>query len=86
MLRNRQNELIYETETDLQISKINLWVIFYDYQRGDMWERDKPGVWEEHTHTTIYMTDKQGPTHSIGHGTLTQHSVTTYMKKKSEKE
>ena len=59
---------------------------FYDYQRGDMWERDKPGVWEEHTHTTIYMTYKQGPTHSIGHGTLTQHSVTTYMKKESEKE
>ena len=38
ILKNDTSELIYETETDLQILKI------YGYQRGNM-GRDKSGTW-----------------------------------------
>ena len=38
----------------------------YGYQRGSVgagWRRDKSGVWDEHTQTTIYKIDnQQGPT------------------------
>ena len=52
------NELIYKTETDLQISKQT-----YSYQRGNLGGRDKSGAWDEHTHTTMYKIDnQQGPT------------------------
>ena len=38
ILKNDTSELIYETETDLQILKI------YGYQRGNMGRKHKPGV------------------------------------------
>ena len=36
--------------------KTNVWL-----PEGNRGRRDKPGVWDEHTHTTIYETDdRQG--------------------------
>ena len=56
------NELIYKTETDLQISQTNLRLPKRKH-RGGQWGRDKSGAWEEHTHATIYKIDsQQGPT------------------------
>ena len=52
------NELIYKTETDLQISRTILGL-----PKGKGGGRDKSGAWDEHTHTTMYKTDnQQGPT------------------------
>ena len=52
--RTKRNELIYKTETDLQISKTILWL-----PKGKQTWRGR----DEHTHTTIYKIDKQqGPT------------------------
>ena len=48
--KNETNELIYETESDLQISKTDLWLPKGKCQG----ERDKSGAWDEHTHTTVY--------------------------------
>ena len=58
ILKNGTNELIYKTETNLQMLKTNLWL-----PKGKCGGWDKSGVWDEHTHTTIYMIDdQQGPT------------------------
>ena len=66
IFKNDTNELIYKTETDLQISKTNL--LLPKGKRG-MAGRDKSGAWDEHTHTTVYKIDnQQGPT--IAQGTL----------------
>ena len=52
------NELIYKTETDLQILKTNLWL-----PEGKHVGWDKSGARDAHTHTTIYKIDnQQGPT------------------------
>ena len=49
---------IYKTKTDLKISRTSLWL-----PKGKCVGRDKSGAWNEHTHTTMHMTDdKQGPT------------------------
>ena len=40
-LKKNTNELIYKTETDSQVSKIN-----YGYQRGKVMGRDKLGIWD----------------------------------------
>ena len=55
---NDTNERIYNTETDSSILKPN-----YGFQRRNMVERDKLGVWDYHTQTTVYKIDnQQGPT------------------------
>ena len=43
---------MYKTETDFHKQT-------YDYQRGNVGDRDKSGAWDEHTYTTIYKTDNQ---------------------------
>ena len=58
ILKNDTNELIYKTETTLQISETNLWL-----QKGNLGGRDNSGAWDEHIHTTIHKIDnQQGPT------------------------
>ena len=42
------NELIYKTETELQMQKTNLWL------PGGKGGRDKLGDWDGFIHTTIY--------------------------------
>ena len=44
------NEFIYKTETDLQILKTNLWLP----KMKVCVVGNKLGVWDEHTHTTVY--------------------------------
>ena len=56
------NELTYKIETDLKISKTNLWL-----PKGKCGGRDKSEAWDEHTHTTIYKIDNQ-------QGLTVQHS------------
>ena len=51
-LKNDTNELIYKIETDLEISKTNLWL-----PKGKRRGRDKLGAWDEHTHNTTYKID-----------------------------
>ena len=56
ILKNYTNEPIYKTETELEISKTNLWL-----PKGKCDGGDKSGAWDEHS--TIYKTDnQQGPT------------------------
>ena len=75
------NELIYKTETVLQISKTNLMVT-----KGDREGRDKSGAWDEHTHTTIYKIDNQQGHTVYSTGNSTQYSVITFKRKESKKE
>ena len=42
----------YRTETDRKDIKNKLPV------KRERWRRDNLGVWDQHTHTTIYRTDK----------------------------
>ena len=52
------NELTYKTETDLQISRTNLWL-----PEGKRGRRDKSEAWDEHMHpTTCKIDNHQGPT------------------------
>ena len=52
-------KIIYEIETDVQISKTNLWLPKGKCGQGG----DKSGAWGEHTHSTIYkIANQQGPT------------------------
>ena len=53
-LKTDAYELIYKTETNLQILKTNLWL-----SKGKHGERDKSGAWEDHTCTTVYKTDEK---------------------------
>ena len=53
-LKNDTNELIYKTETVLQILKTNLWL-----PKGKFGGKDKSGTWDEHTQTTLYQIDNQ---------------------------
>ena len=45
------SELIYKTETDLQILKINFWLPKGKCGREG---KDRSGAWSEHTYMTIY--------------------------------
>ena len=45
--------------------------------------RDKSGVWDEHTYTTIYKTTNKDLLYSTGNST--QYSVMAYMEKKLKK-
>ena len=54
-LKYDTNEPIYKTETDSQIWKTNLWLL----KRKGSGGRDKSGVWDQQTQTTIYKIDKQ---------------------------
>ena len=42
------NESVYKAETDSQTQKTNLWL-----SKGDIWGRDRLGVWNEQTHHCI---------------------------------
>ena len=46
--------------------------------------RDKSGVWDEHTYTTIYKTTNKDLLYSTRNST--QYSVITYIRKESKKE
>ena len=50
-LKNGTNELIYKTETDLQILET-----MYGYQWRNI-GRAKSGAWNEHPHSTTYKID-----------------------------
>ena len=57
-LKYDTNELIYETETDSETQKTNLWL---PKGKGD--GRDKLGVWDQQIYTVVNKIDKQqGPT------------------------
>ena len=58
-LKYDTNELTYETETDSQTQRIDLWL-----PRGKgVWGRDGLGVWDQQIQTVIQRMDKQqGPT------------------------
>ena len=59
IFKNHTNELIHKTETDLQISKTNLWFPKGKGGRGE----DKSGGWDGRKHAAIDKTDnQQGPT------------------------
>ena len=47
-------------------------------------EGDKLGIWDEHTHTTVYKINNKKPLYSPGN--YIQCLVTTYKGKASEKE
>ena len=47
-LKYDRNELIYETETDSQIQRTDLRL-----PKGKGERRDKLGIWDQHTQTTI---------------------------------
>ena len=56
---NNRNELIYGTETDSQIQRTNFWLPEGEDGGGDI----DLGVWDRHTHTSIFYVDNpQGPT------------------------
>ena len=57
ILKNDTNELMYKTETVLQIPKTNLWL-----PKGKHGGWEKSGAWDEHTQTTINkINNQQGP-------------------------
>ena len=58
---NDTNERIYNTETDSSILKPN-----YGFQRRNMVERDKLGVWDYHTQTTVYKIGYKDMLYSTG--------------------
>ena len=60
ILKNETNELIYKTETDLQILKTNLWFT----KGGNM--GDKSAALDEHIHTTVYKIDNKDVPYSTG--------------------
>ena len=47
-IKNDTNEVIYKTETALQILKMN-----WRLPEETCWERDELGTWDEYTQTTI---------------------------------
>ena len=54
-LKKETNELIYKTETDLQVTK------------GEAgWGGDKSEAWDEHIHTTIYKITNKDLLYSTG--------------------
>ena len=58
-LKYDTNELIYETETDSQTQRTDLWLPRWKEE----WGRDGLGVWDQQIQTIIYRMDKQqGPT------------------------
>ena len=60
-LKYDTNQHIYETKTDSQIQRTDLW------EGGE--EREGIGVWDQERQTIIYRMDKeQGPT--VQHGEL----------------
>jgi len=62
-----------------------LWKQTCGYKRGKGQGRDKLGVWDWHTHTTIYKLDnQQRPTYSTENST--QYYIITYIGKETEKE
>ena len=63
-LKYDANELIYETETDSQTEKTDLWL-----PRGRGRERDGLGIWAWQMKTITFRVDKQqGP--AVQHGKL----------------
>ena len=67
-----------ETETDLQMSKANLWL-----STEKCGGRDKSGAWDEHI-DPYYKTDNpQGPT--VHHRELYSIFCDNYMRRESEK-
>ena len=58
-LKYSKNVLIYETETDSQTQKTNLWL---PKEKGGQ-NRDKLGLWDQKIQITVHKIDKkQGPT------------------------
>ena len=59
--RNATDELIYETETDLQTQRMNLQLL-----EGETWGKGSQGVWDGHVHTAVFnMDNQQGPLLSV---------------------
>ena len=54
--KNDTNELIYKIEIDSQTQKTNLWL-----PKGKV-GKDKLGAGDQQIYTTVYKTNKQGPT------------------------
>ena len=50
------------------------------------WGGDKIGVWDEHTHTLLYVRQITNKDLLYSTGNSTQYSVIIYMGKESEKE
>ena len=50
-------QIIYETETDSQTLRMNLWFL-----RGRTEGKESWGVWDQRGHTAIFKMDHQGPT------------------------
>ena len=53
--KNYANKIICKTETDTQTLKADLWLP----GMGNLGERDKLGVWDQHIHTFAYKIDNQ---------------------------
>ena len=75
------NELIYKTETDLQISKTNLWLPKGKHRGGGI--NQELGM---NIHTLLYIRWIANKDLLYSTGNSTQYSVMTYMRKESKKE
>ena len=79
-LKYDTNELIYETETDSQTERTDLWG-----PRGGGWEREGVGIWGLQVQTSKYRMDKQqAPT--VYTGNYIQYPVINHNEKESKKD